>query len=637
MCYFFTHNLLNKKEIMEKKQDTLSFIAHKAYNLRLSSLIESGAAGSGHPSTCLSAADIVATLFFYSMKFDPDNFENPNNDRFILSKGHASALLYAAWKELGKITADDLLTYRQFNSVLEGHPTFRFAYTEAATGALGTGLSVGVGQALTAQLNTMDYTTYVLLGDAEMAEGAIWEAIQVAAHYKLDNLVGIIDCNRLGQSEPTLFGHDVTHFATILEAFGWQTFIIDGHSIADLITTFDAAHVKNKKPKIIIAKTFKGYGVTFAQDKEGFHGKAFTNGDLEEALKELSNSFKNDIHYSGSYQYKPTLPQPRIEQKKITLPLTIPLANFTEEIATRKAFGLALAQLGAVCNTIIALDADVKNSTYTELFEKKFPERFFQCFVAEQNMVGMAIGFARRGYIPFVSTFAAFFSRAHDHIRMAAIGKSPLRLVGSHAGISIGQDGPSQMGLEDIAMMRCLPESIVLYPCDGVSTHALVEQMANYTTGISYLRTTRANTPLFYTKNELFPIGGCKVLRSSALDTACIVAAGITVFEALKAYDFLRNKNIHISIIDCYSIKPLDATTIINVARSSGNTIITVEDHYIQGGLGEAVCAKLHNTGIQITMLAVTELPRSGKPEELLAWAHIDAETIIKMVMKQNR
>lgn len=612
-----------------------SFLAYTAYKLRVSSVNMSAVAGSGHPSSCLSAADIVTVLFFYAMRFDPDNFEHVDNDRFILSKGHASALLYAVWKELGKLTEQDLLTYRQFDSVLEGHPTFRFPFTEAATGALGTGLSIALGQALAARMANKQNTIYVLLGDGEMAEGANWEAIQLARHYQVDNLVAIVDFNRLAQSGPVMLHADVEKFKNIMDAHGWQTQLVDGHSIDALISACDGARIRGKKPHMIIAQTIKGYGIDFVQNRLNFHGKAFMDAELTAALADLQKNFFLESK-PVSYTWTPRVP----ERTGKSLPAHQPIpddmiTDIPAKIATRKAYGKAVAQLGDVDTSIICLDADVKNSTYAEIFEQRHPHRFVQCYVAEQNMVGMAIGFARRGYIPFVSTFASFFTRAHDHIRMAAIGRSALRLVGSHAGVSIGQDGPSQMALEDIAMMRCLPDSVVLYPCDGVSALRLTQVMAQYHDGISYLRTTRAETETIYGAADIFVIGGSKILRQSEYDRICIIAAGITVYEALKAYEHCKNlaTPIMISIIDCYSIKPLDVATVIAVARTSGGKIITVEDHYIQGGLGQVVAAAVVNTSIRVKNLAVTELPRSGSPEELLAWARIDAQAIIAAVL----
>ncbi len=602
--------------------------------IRYYSIIMPARAGSGHTTSCLSAADIVSVLFFYAMRYDPRQYENPTNDRFILSKGHASPVLYAAWKEVGVISEHDLMTYRQFSSVLEGHPMRRFAYSEAATGSLGIGLSIAVGEALAARMNDLEYKIFVLLGDSEMSEGSVWEAVELAAYYKLNNIIGIIDANRLGQSTEVMFDHHVNRFEKLLVAWGWKAIVVDGHDIGALMHACDMARKSEHQPVMIIAKTYKGYGVALAQDKEGFHGKPFVGAQEQEALAELRAFFPDDVQNTSNFVYTAQLPEKKEPKLHAVLParLPAPVYKHDEQIPTRKAYGQALATLGSVCKTVVCLDAEVKNSTYAELFEEKFPDRFVQCFIAEQNMISMGVGFERRGMIPFISTFACFLSRAHDQIRMGAIGQSALRIVGSHAGVSIGEDGPSQMGLEDIALMRCLPQSVVLYPCDAVSTYKLVEQMANYLDGISYLRTTRGATPVIYTAHDQFFIGGSQVLKSSDGDVACIVTAGITVFEALKAYELLAQEGIAVAVIDAYSIKPLDVQTIVTVAKKAKNRIITVEDHYAQGGLGEAVCHAVQAAGIHVTMLAVTELPRSGKSAELLAWAGIDAVAIVKTV-----
>ncbi len=607
-----------------------SFLAHIAYNVRVSSLKATTQAGSGHPTSCLSAADIMAVTFFYAMHFDPQNPNNPNNDRFILSKGHAAPALYAIWKELGILSEQDLLTLRTFNSPLEGHPTARFSRSEAATGSLGQGLSIGIGMALEAHLDKRDFYTYVLMGDMETTEGSVWEAAELASYYRLNNLVGIVDCNALGQSTHTMSGHDVEPYVKKFAAFGWEPLVVDGHSIGALMNVFDQAK-KSIKPVMIVAKTIKGYGIPSIADKEGFHGKALNKEELARALDEMQKKFYQAATFTSTFAWKPHIPT---SEKVSSLPVvTLPKSAYDkkETIATRKAYGQALCMLGDVCKEVVSLDAEVKNSTYAEFFAEKYPDRFFQSFIAEQNMIGMAVGLAARGKIPFVSTFGAFFSRAYDQVRMAAIGQSPLRLVGSHAGVSIGEDGPSQMALEDIAIMRCLINSAVLYPCDAVSTHALVGLMANRHEGITYLRTTRAATPVIYEVNEQFEIGGCKILRRSNQDKVCIVAAGITVFEALKAYEILKRENIDCSVIDLYSIKPLDRETLLNTARQSGNTIITVEDHYLEGGLGQAVMYALKNEQINSTCLAVTKLPRSGKPEELMHYEEIDAAAIVRV------
>ncbi len=537
-----------------------TFLARKAYNIRVSSLRMTTAAGSGHPTTCLSAADITSVLFFHTMRYNPRNYEDPDNDRFILSKGHASPLLYAAWKEVGLLTDDDLLTYRNIDSNLEGHPTARFPYVEAATGSLGMGLSIGVGEALNARLDGADYRTFVLLGDSELAEGSVWEAVQIAAHYNLENLVAVVDCNRLGQSTPTLYGHDLERYCSIFEAFGWRVLTVDGHDIDQLVDAFDLVEVGDGRPVVVIAKTLKGFGLEQAEDREGFHGKVFKPDELDVVLAKLAERFSEVSSAESVQEWHPRIPEQRAHTMACNVAsvhISSPAYTHGEMIATRKAYGHALAALGNICETVVALDAEVKNSTFAEIFEAAHPNRFFQCFIAEQNMVSMGVGLARRGKVPFISTFGAFFTRAHDQIRMAAIGQSELRLVGSHVGVSIGQDGPSQMALEDIALMRALPDSIVLYPSDAVSTHKLMEQMVRYDTGVSYMRTTRAATPVLYDNDESFPVGECKVVRESDKDVVCVVGAGITLHEALKAHELLSagSDPVAISVIDLYSAK----------------------------------------------------------------------------------
>ena len=617
-----------------------ALLAHKAYNMRVSSLLATTAAGSGHPTSCLSAADIMAVLFFHTMLYNLRNYDDPDNDRFILSKGHASALLYAAWKEVGLLTEDNILSYRKIGSNLEGHPTLRFPYAEAATGSLGIGLSIGVGIALNARLDKAAYHTYVLLGDSEISEGSVWEAVELAAHYKLDNLIATVDCNRLGQSTQALYGHNIQKYVAIFEAFGWRALTVNGHSIAELVSVFDQAQTATGKPTVILAKTTKGYGIERVADKMGFHGKVFKQEELDEILQELKETFADAASYEEGDGWAPSVREQSAQTmacKATSIEMPSPIYECGDMIPTRKAYGQALVALGGTCDTVVSLDGEVSNSTFAELFAQKYPDRFFECFIAEQNMVGMGVGLARRGKIPFVSTFGAFFTRAHDQVRMAAIGQSNVRLVGSHVGVSIGQDGPSQMALEDIALMRALPESIVLYPSDAVSAYKLVEQMAHYEKGISYMRTTRAATPIIYDNTEQFLVGGCKVLRESGKDKICIVGAGITLHEALKAYDTLQEQGISVSVIDLYSVKPLDEQTLIRKAKESGNKILVVEDHYAQGGMGEAVRSALWDTGITVATLAVTQLPRSGQPEELLAQAGIDAAAITQYVTAQSR
>lgn len=614
----------------------IDFLENKAYNLRVNSILETTQAESGHATSALSAADIVAVCFFYAMHFDPKNINNPNNDRFVLSKGHAAPILYAVWKELGVISQEELMTYRQFNSPLEGHPTPRFIPAQAATGSLGQGLSIGLGIAMAGVLDKREYYTYVLMGDGEIAEGSIWEAVEIASHYKTDHLIGIVDVNRLGQSDETIDDWDMETIAGKFAAFGWQPIIVDGHDICALISAFDQAKKNKQKPVAIIAKTIKGHGVASVADKQGFHGKPFKKDELELVLRDLKTKFAQAAAFDQkSYQWKPTVPksdEPKTALKKIILEK--PAFKMGELLATRKAYGSALAAAGKQLPQLISLDGDVKNSTFAQTFEDVFPERFIQCYIAEQNMIGMAVGLSTRGKIPFASTFAAFMTRAFDQIRMAAIGNAPLRLCGSHVGVSIGEDGPSQMGLEDIALFNTIPASAILYPCDAVSTYKLVELMANRNDGITYLRTTRPDTPVIYQNSESFELGGCKILRESTNDTVCIIAAGITVFEAIKAHDILKQNQTNVAIIDAYCIKPLATETIKQVAQKSHKKIITVEDHYLQGGLGQIVCYALRNEDFFIECLAVTKLPRSGKPEQLMSWEEIDAAAIVNAVKR---
>ena len=616
--------------------EKLLYLQNKALNLRIDSIRATTASKSGHPTSCLSAADLVATIFFNFLRYDLKNPKNPNNDRFILSKGHAIPVIYAAWKHLGVITDKELLDLRKFDSVLEGHPTPRFAYNEATTGSLGQGLAVGAGMAINAKHEKLNYKTYVMMGDGEISEGSIWEAAEIATHYKLDNLIGIVDCNRLGQAGESLEGHNVEKYAKKFEAFGWQTYVIDGHDISEIVQTIDTILANKNKPNIIIAKTYKGYGLDKIQDTLGFHGKPFTQEEQEKCIDQLKTKFDQAAKFESKETYQPE--QPKAVKTQETTTITIDLTkdpnsklfDLNQKIATRQAFGYALAALGRINENIFSLDGDVKNSTFTEIFEKEFPERFIQCFIAEQTMIGITTGLQQRGKIAFAATFAAFLTRAYDQIRMAGIGRNALRLCGSHCGVSIGEDGPSQMGLEDLAMFRAIPNSIVLYPSDGVSTYKLTELMANYNDGISYLRTTRPSTPILYGKDEKFKIGGCKVIKKNDQDKACIIAAGITLHEALKAYEKLKKQNIYVSVIDLYSVKPLDIETIEKTAFNSGNKIITVEDHYLQGGLGEAIASKLVNRPIRVEIMAVNKIPRSGTPEELFSYEEIDANSIVK-------
>jgi transketolase len=611
-------------------ESTISYLKRKAYQLRVASLEATTNAGSGHPTSCLSAADLVAALFFYALRYEINDPHNVKNDRFILSKGHAAPLLYAAWYAAGVLGKEELLKLRKFDSVLEGHPTPRFPYVEVATGSLGQGLPIGLGIALAARMNNHDIYTYVLMGDSEVAEGSVWEAAAVAAYYKTDHLIGILDVNRLGQSTHTMESHDMMHHEAKWLAFGWHVMVIDGHDMAMIVEALDTARTITHKPTMILAKTYKGYGLDDKiEDYQGWHGKAFSKEQLPALLRALKERFPDDagdFHEEKKrnidYSDIPQTPLPAVAR------LPDPTYKQGEELATRKAYGQTLVALGSAAPKIVVLDAEVKNSTFAELFEQQFPGRFVQCFVAEQNMIGMAMGMTTQGLLPFASTFASFITRAHDQLRMAAISSLPLRIVGSHAGVSIGEDGPSQMGLEDIALMRSLPNSVVLYPCDAVSTYKLTELMAHYFDGISYLRTTRGSTSVIYDDQRVFALGGGTILRHSDNDQLAIIGAGITVFEALKAYDELAQQGIMVAVFDCYSVKPLPIELLLGMGKRCKKKFIIVEDHYPQGGLGEAIAAELEDEQYRTVRLAVNRLPVSGTPAELMQFVGIDHHAI---------
>jgi len=607
--------------------DTLkNILERKATNLRIHSIISTSEAGSGHPTTCLSAADIVSALFFHVMRYDCSDAQNPNNDRFILSKGHAAPLLYAAYAEAGIIPVDDLLTLRQVDSILEGHPTPRFDWTEVATGSLGQGLSLGLGMALNGKyLDKSDYCVYVLLGDGETAEGGVWEAAALASHYKLNNLIGIVDVNALGQSQRTMYAFDIDTYCQRFEAFGWQTIGIDGHDFDEILSALEKAKTSTDKPTMIVAKTYKGKGVSFLENEDNWHGKAVAKGEqLDKALAELG-----PLHTDIPLQIQ--TPNPIDIQTSTPTTCEPPEYETDEEVATRGGYGIGLAKLGKANPNVVALDGDTKNSTYSEQFMESYPDRFFEMFIAEQNLVGAGIGLAKRGKIPFVSTFAAFLSRGYDQIRMSAISQANIKYAGSHCGVSIGEDGPSQMGLEDIAMFRAIPDGVVLYPSDAVAAERLVAEAAAHE-GIVYIRTSRPKTVTLYDATDSFPIGGCKVVKKSDDDKATVVTAGVTLHEALKAHEILAAEGIAIRIIDLYSIKPIDAETLLAAAVETNNTIITVEDHYPEGGLGDAVLDAVATEDVRVHKLAVTGIPRSGKPDELLELHGISANAIVQKV-----
>jgi transketolase len=588
---------------------------------RVDSIRCAAAAKSGHPTSGMSAADLMAVLVANHYKYDFDNPKRAENDRLIFSKGHASTLLYAIFRAAGAITDEEMLQYRQFGSILEGHPTPRIPWVDVATGSLGQGLPIGVGMGLAGKyLDRLPNRIWVLCGDSELAEGSVWEAFEHAAHFELDNITAIFDVNRLGQRGETMVGWDVDVYRDRAHAYGWETIEIDGHDVEAIERAYTEAAGTTGKPTVVIARTIKGKGVKAVENQPGWHGKALD--DPDGAIEELGGI--RNIHVDVA---KPEAAEAH------TFPngtLELPRYDVGDEVATRKAYGDALAALGSARGDVVALDGEVSNSTFAEIFAKAHPDRYFEMYIAEQQMVAAAVGLSVRGWTAFGSTFAAFFSRAYDFIRMAAISRANLRLAGSHAGISIGEDGPSQMALEDIASLRAVHSSTVLQPCDANQTAKLVAAMAD-TEGIVFLRTLRPNMPVIYDADEEFHVGGSRVLRSSDDDDVTLVASGVTVPEATKAAEALEEDGITARVIDLYSIKPIDTETLQAAAEATGR-IITIEDHYPEGGVGDAVLAALAENGerARVVKLAVTDMPHSGKPAELLAAFGIDAEAIAK-------
>ena len=601
------------------KNEDLRLIATK---LRIHSLKMTSRAGSGHPTTCMSMAEIAACLFFDEMQYNIKDPHDWGNDELVLSKGHAAPILWAAYAEAGIIPVSSLMNLRKITSVLEGHPTPRMKWVKAATGSLGQGLSVGVGMAAAQKLAGSRRRTYVVMGDGEIAEGSVWEAANAAADLGLDNLTALADINRLAQSAPTMHQHDLRAYERKFKAFGWDVFRIDGHNVEAMREALAQAR-KSKKPAVILAKTLKGKGVSFLADKDGWHGKPLKEADLKKALAELGEMPEIDARKLVKVPRKGKAPA-------FKRGFVFKRTEYTGAAATRRAYGNALVSLGKVNDAVVSIDGDVKNSTYAEDFFKAFPKRSFQCYIAEQNMVGMGLGMQAKGYIPFMATFAAFLSRAHDQIRMAAYSMPNMKFVGSHVGVSIGGDGPSQMGLEDMAIFTPIPDCVVLYPSDAVSTEALMEALARKK-GMAYLRTTRPGTPILYKKDEKFPIGGSKVLKRSSKDRALVVAAGITVVEALEAYEELKAAGIPVRVMDAYSVQPVDRANLIKQAKAAGGRVVVVEDHFPQGGLGSAVALALAGQA-RIEHLCIKELPRSGQPEELMDRYGISARSIVSAI-----
>jgi len=589
--------------------------------LRVDAVRTSAEAGSGHPTSSMSAADLAAVLLAAHLRYDFDEPKSPANDRLIFSKGHASPLVYGLFRAAGAIDEDELMTYRQFGSRLEGHPTPFLPWVDVATGSLGQGLPIGVGAALAGKrLNQVPMRVWVICGDSEMAEGSMWEAIEHAAFYELDNLTAIIDVNRLGQRGETMHGWDLASYTRRVEANGWAAIEIDGHDVEQIDRAYREAEGTTGQPTAIVARTIKGKGYSKVENQQGWHGKAVA----EEAVEELG----------GVRNIRVDVSKPEGGPGRTFTPSGAewPRYELESKVATRKAYGEALAALGGDRGDVVALDGEVSNSTFAEIFRDAHPERYFEMYIAEQQMVAAAVGMQIVGWKPFCSTFAAFMTRAYDFVRMAAVSRATVKLCGSHAGVSIGEDGPSQMGLEDLAAFRAVHGSTVLYPCDGNQTAALVQEMAEID-GIAYLRTTRADTPVIYEAGNAFPVGGSKTLREG--DDVTLVAAGITVFEALKAADALADEGIEARVIDAYSVKPIDAATL----RAAGERIVTVEDHWAEGGLGEAVLAAVADADERprVVTLAVREMPHSGKPAELLAAAGIDADAIAEAARRLVR
>jgi len=619
---------------------SLDVVADLAAQLRVDSIRSSTSAGSGHPTSSMSAADLLATLVARHLRYDWDDPRLPANDHLIFSKGHASPLLYAVFRAVGAISDTELMNgYRRFGQRLEGHPTPVLPWVDVATGSLGQGLPDGVGVALAGRyLDQLPYRVWVLCGDSELAEGSVWEALDKASYYRLSNLVVIADINRLGQRGPTDLGWELDAYARRAEAFGAHVLVIDGHDLEaiDHALAEAADNIKGTKPTVILARTVKGKGFSQVEDSPGWHGKPFPPDMAKRAIAELGGV--RELMIRGPLP-APAKPGPAAEH-----PSTIPRQRDAEspprtkrpaypvgdKVATRKAYGDALVALGGRDKKVVALDGEVSNSTHADEFAHAYPERYFEMFIAEQQMVATATGLAVCGYKPFASTFAAFFTRAYDFIRMGSISGADLRLVGSHAGVEIGADGPSQMALEDLAMLRAVHGSTVLYPADGTSTAALVDAMAGIE-GISYLRTTRGAYPGLYADGETFPVGGSKVLRSGPGDQVTLIGAGVTLHECLRAAELLVRVGIPARVVDCYSVKPVDTAGLVAAAEATAGRIVVAEDHHPEGGLGSAVADALLAAGqrnLRITRLAVREMPGSGTSAELLAWAGIDAEHI---------
>ena len=602
---------------------TLDDLHDLAGQLRVDSIRASTAAGSGHPTSSMSAADLMAVLLARHFRYDWDRPGDPANDHLIFSKGHASPLLYSMFKAAGVVSDEELISgYRRFGSPLQGHPTPRLPWVDVATGSLGQGLPDGVGVALAGRyLDELPYRVWVLCGDSEMAEGSMWEAFDKAAYYRLANLTAIVDVNRLGQRGPTELGWDLDGYARRIEGFGCRAIPIDGHDLGEIETAF-AQVADADRPTVILARTRKGRGFSEIEDREGWHGRPLPAEMAERAVVELGG--ERHVTVRGP---RPAGGSPRTRPSAEVI---LPRYAMGAKVATRKAFGESLAAVGARSD-VVALDGEVDNSTHAEDFAKAYPERYFEMFIAEQQLVAAAVGLSVRGYVPFAATFAAFFTRAYDFVRMAGISEVNIRLCGSHAGVEIGADGPSQMALEDLAMMRAVHGSTVLYPSDATSTAGLVREMAERT-GVVYMRTTRGAYPVLYGPDEAFPIGGAKVVRSSPDDQVTLVGAGVTLHNCLAAADQLGRDGIAARVVDLYSVKPIDTETLVTAATATGDRLVVVEDHYPAGGIGSAVLEALNDAGhpARIVHLAVRGLPGSGTPAELMDAAGISTGHVVQ-------
>jgi len=616
-------------------QSLIHELSDIANRIRINSVLATTKCKSGHPTSSSSCAEILSVLFFKVMKYKVDIPRDPSSDRFVMSKGHACPALYAAWVETGHLSSKDFMSLREFNSVYEGHPTPKIDFIDVATGSLGQGLGMAAGMAYTSKnVDKTNFRVFCLLGDGEMAEGSVWEAMAFASHYKLNNLVAIIDVNRLGQSQETSLGHDIDTYCKRAEAFGWNAVGVDGHDINELCKQFHLAEKCFDRPTCLVAKTLKGKNFAGQENLDGFHGKPVAADSKDQIIENISK-FLHNKDYNVITTLKPSHPltvSPPVDINKVSLAIP-PSYKLGDKLATRASYGKALVKLAKNCNRIYALDGDMKNSTFSQDYMKAYPDRFVECFIAEQNMVAVAIGMATRDRcISFCSTFAAFLCRAYDHIRMGAVSETNCNFFGSHCGISIGADGPSQMALEDLAMFRAIPGATVLYPSDAVSMERAVELVAN-TKGIGYIRGTRATTSVIYDNNTEFAVGKSMVVRQSSKDKVTVVAGCVTLEESLHAAELLKADGIDITVIDVFSVKPLDRKTILDAVTKTSGRLITVEDHYPEGGIGSAVAEALADTtGITHKIMAVKGVPYSAKPCELAAAFKIDSKAIVAAV-----